>query len=158
TKDTVKVGDEHTNLDNIGTLAVHGGAMLSIDDEATTSRSVAAINAPTFQIDSSAITRVNDVHFSTITYSNVSQVEIQGGDSPNIFNILQIGVPLTITGGDDQDEINVGAQVNQLEGIGQVTVNGGLVTILNLDDQSNAPSSGDRTGQFSGELARTTSP
>ena len=143
-------------LVDVNKLVLHGGtgSALYVSDGNNVASAVPripgnpalAVFSATYQISSSQIIHQEPVLFlngfqtltATIAYDKMTAVTLNGGATPNVFNVQSTGAPLTINAGAGGDVVNTGAPFNQLIGVGNLTVVGSTGTILNLDDQANA--------------------
>src|SRR5262249_35026833 len=80
---------------------------------------------------------------STIHYSSVGNLTLNGGNGGNVFDVLGAAAATmtTIHAGTGGDTVNIGSTANQLDPIqGPVTVNGaGGSTTLHFNDQGGTP-------------------
>jgi hypothetical protein len=165
----VPVGDGTgvTTFGNSPTFAVTESEVTYTDQVTVTDETVTPNHAVVVQ------DTMFDTQVAQIRYSNIDQLTITGttsqplefagvmldtGATGNTFNISDTaGMPVTIHAGNGADVVTVGAGDDQLQNVGSVTVNGGSSTVLNLDDQANAPLSLKLAGSL-GIDAITTNP
>jgi hypothetical protein len=153
------IGDGSENLDRLPTTVVIQGAgsdpqghgdSLVINDKPNATNSFITSTAPLFTITGQSVTRTDPVTFvfdgapgsatlkSEMDYSGIANVEVDGGASPNTFNVegTAAGTSMTINAGSGGDTFNVGSPTNTLDPIqGAVSVVGqGANTTLNVHD------------------------
>jgi hypothetical protein len=121
----VVLGGVEDNLDAIGTLHIDGGTgtTLTLDDRGNQNRQTGYSNGgielrptPTYRVTSDAVTRDDKVdrvlldhnivsstthYVSTITYSGIASLEIDGGQTANTFVVqgTMPAIPVTVHGG-----------------------------------------------------------
>src|SRR5262249_41751021 len=125
--------------DATGTFVVNGNGgttSLTVDDT--------IYGGNTYAIDAGSVSHTG----LAITYSNLATLNILGGTTANTYNVRNTTgtTSLVINATADGDIVNAGMPGNLLDGIGNLTVNGGAHTVLNLDDQANVPGRSD--GRF----------
>jgi hypothetical protein len=76
---------------------------------------------------------------ATISFSSIANLNVLGGQSGNVFDVLATGsgTPLMVNAGQGNDTVNVGSAGNAVDGIqGPLAINGGGgVDTLNYNDQ-----------------------
>jgi hypothetical protein len=172
--DTIQVGAAASSLDGIGSLKVNGNGqtVLVLDDEANRDRKLPWIGGtvqvqtrPTYVVTGQQVVRTNQITrtylsggqvfnttnstvVSTVQFSGISSMQLQGGTSPNVFGVQETkaATPVVIRPGTGGDVVNVGSDsVNLPQSVldpiqGAVTVNGaGGNTILNFNDKGGTP-------------------
>jgi hypothetical protein len=166
--DVIHLGTPASNLDGVGSLKVNGNnqTALVLDDEANHDRQFRWIfgtgrvqTRPTYVITGQKVIRTNQVTqtflsagqivntitsspLATVQYSGIGVVYLQGGASPNVFNVqgTQLSTPIVIRPGAAGDTVNVGSAANTLDPIqGAVTILGAANATLNFNDQNGTP-------------------
>jgi hypothetical protein len=180
---TVNVGTPSNLLRNIVTLTVNGGAggptVLNLNDQANADgpyffMGPATLKTrPTYVVTDHDVIRSDDLSITpqrskttstttivaTINYQNIASLAINGGTSPNIFNIqgTAAGTTTTVNAGKAADQIIVGSAANTMDGLlGTLLLNGQGNTVLHVDDQA---TTADRTYSLSAtDLIRSVYP
>ncbi len=80
----------------------------------------------------------NTTVVATINYSNLAGLTINGGTTPNVFNVQSTaaGTPTTINVGTAADVVDVGSPGNTLDNLlGALAISGQKNTVVNVNDQ-----------------------
>ena len=152
---TVLVGDSTTNPDAVGDVRIQGSpnTTVLIDDTATVPALIPYIgynSRPTYLLTDGRVARTNVVtysipsnpnpfgstHRSTISYSYIGGLEVRGGSTGTVFDVLGNSSQTTLKAGVGGDVVNAGGPESGLDGVDRLTVVGNTGTVLNLNDQA----------------------
>jgi hypothetical protein len=169
-----------TTVGHSSTFDVTESDVTYMDVSTMMDQTVISGQLPTIEDTLPPETTIVHINYSSIALLNITgatsqPLEVGGvlldsGSTGNVFNVESTSALVTqITAGNgavnsvrgtiisSPDTINVGAPADLLENVGQVAVNGGTGTTLNLDDQANTPVSM-KVAEILGEDARSTHP
>jgi hypothetical protein len=153
------IGNVHLNGDSNMALVIDDSATRDHEGEDFAGRRSTIRNRPVFDVTRSSVRRTNQQHYevpsqgtaldttfeSLISFNPTAGLTLEGGDSPNVFRVASTptsivvpSVPFTINAGDGGDVVNVGSPQLKMRNVHDLIVNGGVRTILNLNDQNNA--------------------
>jgi hypothetical protein len=145
--ETFQVGDGVNSLDWLPTnlsisVVGQGGDNLVINDHDQPSQAKPTFTStnPVFTVTGQSVTRdnaatavingtpVSGTTHATIGYSGIASLEVDGGDSPNTFNVISVnqGTPVTLQGGNGGDQFVLGDSGNNLDNFSDaLTILGG---------------------------------
>jgi hypothetical protein len=138
TGDVVNIGSAGNTISGFGTIAISGGAMITLNDQGETT-------AQTYTF-SRAFVATFTTTGTMVNYSSAPQVILNSGSGGNTINVQSTlaGTSVTVNAGSGNDAITIGNPANRLDDIkGPLTINGqdGTNTLI-INDQGTTSSRG----------------